>query len=658
MIEYQGEPLAGLYPFAKIEGLQLWAWFPLWLTDSEKEGARGWYQAGKTVSPALLSFSIESSPEPIPIPMLNPFPLPQVGEYGVIESSTSELATYNIQHLPLESRQRWVALGDALRKLSDPLLWPPFSKRTEIASSEITYHNALHSFAVQQQLTRGLTEPTQDLMVREAMLRGSRQHVEQLRTMLQKESLSAQWKEVQRMASQLASDYYEFHETTQRKVKIVHSVEWTKEPPASSEPEPEQEGLQITQPYLITDDSTEAVKPITKKPKSIKKGSRPMQEPTSIIARKQNTITTLNDTFSRDFLPMLLEKDKFMLYEEQKTARYKQNFGKDKGSITIDINPATGEGWDNVQAALNMLGDEVVDAYCAMLAIGIEKNGVEHIREPFLLSPDDVLEICGKVKSNRAYKPIQRAETIKHIKTLSMITVNAMLPLAGNAHRIRKGRGRPRKDDTAKQEGTFIRVKGSLIDLLSFKIGEYSTITGEALWERQSVSIGEWATMIPDLDKRTAIMLRQVLKYSAKNEVYQKRIGRYLTLMFRTNASHGGSFPQGIKMATLLDQSNIKPDYHRPQAFRDAVMRALNRLKQDGVLDSYHQVVDATPGGKEVSVEVREQARGWLDLWLQQKYDFIPPEIIKEQYKPVQEKADEKRKLALTRQKKGTNLPE
>lgn len=645
---YEGEPLSLLIPLNKWEGStqpQLWVWEPLYLSGSSSQA---WYRASSNTGeriPALLAFTIESLPEPQTIPMLNPFPVPQVGEYGIVvetETLEKELFLYNIQALPLESRQRWVALGDALRKLSEPLLWPPFSERIKLASDDTAYQNALHSFSVQRQLTKGIKDATTDLLVREAMLEASRKHIENLHAMLQKDNL-AQWEEVQRMANNLAHDYYQHH----------LALTCTLETPEPSEPEQE-----VVQPYLLTDETVQLAQEVKTKVKRTSKGSRPMQTPTPIVARKQEAIPTLSDTLSRNLLPMLLEKDRYTLYENERTARYKQNLGKDRGNIIVDINPSNGEGWDNVQSALNMLGDEVVDAYCAVLAIGLEKNGVEHIREPFLLSPDDILEICGKVKSNRAYKPTQRAVTIGHIKTLSMITVKATLPLAGNEHLVRAKRGRPSKGETPKKEGTFIQIKGALIDLLSFKIGEYSTITGDALWERQSVSIGEWVTMIPDLNKRTAIMLRQVLKYSAKNEVYQKRIGRYLTLMFRTNASHGGTFPQGIRMGTLLEQSNITPDYHRPQEFRNAVIRALNRLKQDSVIGNYCQFVDSTQGGQEVNTEVQEQAHGWLDLWLQQKYHFSPPEMLIEQYKPVQQKANIKRISANTFKKKDTRLPE
>jgi len=628
MIEYKGQPLAGLLPLSKIEGyeLQLWVWVPLWLT--ELEAGRNWYKLDETVSDVLLAFGIESKPEQQTIGMLNPFPLPQVGEYGIVETTEKNIAVYKIQDLPLESRQRWVGLGDALRKLSEPLLWPPFSERTKIASNDTDYRDALRSFAKQQQLTRGMGEPHTDLIVREAMLRASHQHIEELHAMLRKDNLLAAWEEIQRMASDLTQNYYNHH------LALTH----TQETPEPSEHEQEV----VVQPALLTIDDA-PIMPVIKK----KRNSHPTQPPTPIVSKKQEHIHVLSNTFSRNLTSMLRDKTMYKEYKEHNVARAKQTFDKQKGSMIIDIKPAEGEGWDTVINALNTLGDEVVDTYFATMAIAIDRNGVQSIRTPFQVNPDDILAICGKEKSNGSYKTHQRADVIKHLKTLSMARVVATLP----GKPAKQGtRGRKSKSD----QGTVIRAEGAIVDLLSFKIGEYSTITGEEVWERRSIAIGEWATMIPDLNSQTATMLRQVLKYSAKNQRYQKRLGVYLTFMFRINAKHGGRFPHDISMGAILEGAGIIVPRQAGE-FRTSIERALEQLKTDKVLGNYWQVIDSTLGGQTNEKEVREHARGWVDLWLDQKWNFSPPDNILEQYKNLFRPASQN---TLEQSIKGNQIPE
>jgi hypothetical protein len=324
----------------------------------------------------------------------------------------------------------------------------------------------------------------------------------------------------------------------------------------------------------------------------------------------------------------LRSKEDYVRYEEQMVAERRGTLLKGEGRFTIAIQPEEGEGWETVLEALNTLGDGCVDTYLAFMAIAIDLHGVAHLRTPFQLSPDDILEVCGKKKSNGSYTPFQRAEVIKHLKTLSQTYVIATIP-------GKQGNRRGKKQDT-----TVIRAEGPLIELLRFKIGEYRTITGEEVWEKRSVIIGPWVTMIPDLSRNTATMLRQVLAYSAKNERYQKRLGTYLTFMFRINAKHGGRFPNDITMEALLKGAGITPPRQQGE-FKQAIEQALDCLQRDHVIGSYWRVVDASPTGLEIEKDIGEHGRGWFAAYLQQKWNFSPPPAILAQYRSLLRPASE-----------------
>ena len=138
--------------------------------------------------------------------------------------------------------------------------------------------------------------------------------------------------------------------------------------------------------------------------------------------------------------------------------------------------------------------------------------------------------------------------------------------------------------------------------------------------------------MIPELDSQTAVMLRQVLAYSSKNQRYQKRLGLHLSIMFRVNVRHGGQFPRGISLRALLEMSGIVPLRKHPGDFKDAIEHALQSLQRDHVIGRYWQIVDASPTGEQRERAIQEQQYGWLDHWLDQQWNFTPPERIQQRY--------------------------
>lgn len=555
------------------------------LIDQASNTAQVWYQPDQAgaFSPVVLAFSIDHNPAPQQTPMLNPFPLPQMGEYAFVEQDGS-LFAYHIMVLPLEARQRWVALGDMLKELSSPLKWPAFTERHQLATREQEYHNALLSLAMRQKLA---LEPTKtELVIQEAMLKGARMHVEELYSLLKKRSLLEQWRAVQGIARELARDYQEYHQHYQQ----------------------QQQSQQATP--LETLPAIAASQGIEEKPA---RRRRSLKVPTGIVAKDRQAITVNSDFISREIINSLRDKNAYTPYPEQGLAEYTRQFYKERGQIIVTIKPLESEAWETVLSALNTLGDACIDTYIAVMAIAIDRNGTDHIRTPFLISPDDILEVCEKKKSHRSYTPLQRAEVIKHLKTLSQAHVIATMPGPGR----RRGR---------KTEDTVLRAEGAIIDLLSFKIGEYSTITGEEIWEKRSIAIGQWVTMIPELNSTTATMLRQVLAYSAKNERYQKRLGVYLTFMFRINARRGGVFE--CSMSALLEGAGIVAPRERDD-FRKAIESALARLYRDRVIGEYTRIVDAS---QERETLIHEHARGWWDLYSAQTWRFSPPDYAREQY--------------------------
>jgi hypothetical protein len=544
-----------------------------------------WHEAalGEPV-PVTLTFTLAEIPTKITeIAMVHPLPPPQLGEYGLVADTSGVQRAYHIMDLPLEARQRWHSIGEQIRALSNPLTsWPAFTDSYVQAVDELPFLERLHTLMKRHRdLTVQIPPEERDanarfeVMLQIQELQGAHENLARLRSSLEQEDWLEQWAAIQQAAQLLAQDYLRHHLAGAAPVSQMLPIE--------------------------------------------QKMSRRRSPKAALAPGEQDELHLSSNLINHEIIKSLRPTAGYVSDEIRGLLEHKHSFAKQRGQITIQIHPLMDEGFDTLLAALNTLGDGCIDTYVAVMAIAIERYGVAHLRTAFEISPDDILAMRGKKRSNGSYAPFQRADVIKELKTLSQARVIATMP--------RSGRGR--------RAGTEIRAEGALIELLDFKIGEYSLVTGEEIWERRSIILGKWVSMIPELDSQTAVMLRQVLAYSAKNERFQKRLGLHLSIMFRVNARHSGQFPKGISLRALLEMSGIVIPKKHPADFRDAIEQALACLQRDQVIGRYWQIVDASPTGEERQRAIREQQYGWLDHWLDQQWNFAPPEQTKQRYRAL-----------------------
>ena len=134
-------------------------------------------------------------------------------------------------------------------------------------------------------------------------------------------------------------------------------------------------------------------------------------------------------------------------------------------------------------------------------------------------------------------------------------------------------------------------------------------------------------------------MARLVLSYHAKKQKYEKRLGRYLTLLFRINVrKHGGRAK--ISMGVLLEQSGIIPDLKNPGRTRDEIERALRKLYTDGVIGPFALIMDNSPRDREVQERIEQRAYHWWDDYSKQLWTFEAPDYIREAYERILRETD------------------
>ena len=269
--------------------------------------------------------------------------------------------------------------------------------------------------------------------------------------------------------------------------------------------------------------------------------------------------------------------------------------------VTIHLSRQDGETYHQMMEVLEQLGDEAADTFCALVAIALDTNGSKSISQPFYLSPDDVLAFLGRHESNRAYTAGQRSAMISLLNVLARIQVSAVLPNPRRRNRI-------------------YRMNSAIVNLLSDTIGEYASDTGEILWQRRKVALGNWASVAPQLSSQTVDMLRRILSYHPQKDRYSKRLGRFLTLQF-TIATAIIELP----LSQLIKHAGVPVDRTHPDRTRRFIEAAFDELIADHILSSATMIVEDSAQWLIRKSRIEQCTRGWWDDYEQTIWQFTPP---------------------------------
>lgn len=327
--------------------------------------------------------------------------------------------------------------------------------------------------------------------------------------------------------------------------------------------------------------------------------------PIALVTRNRAEIKIRSDQLTYRILLGLLDGRYYAQHPVSRKAEYKQTLPRGRGHVLLVLTPHSHETWEQVLAWLALLGDELVDTFLVLLAVALDSHGTEHITAPFTITADDILTICQKKKSKGSYPVRQRQNILAQIEILSRISVHATLVLRDS----RPG-----------------QVESPLLEILpNEQAEENQTYPGFSNGYSWYLKIGTWAGMIPELQSQTVLMARQVLHYHARQQKYEKRLGRYLTVLYRINVHrHEGRVK--ISMGVLLEQAGIVLDRDNPGRTRDMVERALNQLHHDGVIGRFVPLIEPSSGGQESHERIEQHAYHWWDDYRRQLWLFDPPQ--------------------------------
>jgi hypothetical protein len=334
-----------------------------------------------------------------------------------------------------------------------------------------------------------------------------------------------------------------------------------------------------------------------------------------------------NDHITHQIERGLMQAEEYKMSEKTNQLMYHHEFEAPRrgiGEIRMLVKGLAEQAEEKITIALESMGDACRDTFVAITALGIQKNGTGKMCIPFKVSVDEILDACGKQRSNGSFNPEARAEVIKHIKTLSQTTIKFTMP---TTRQVKRGKKWEWEDYEVKVIGPIITHNGT--------IGEYARITGKELWEVQMLTLGPWAEFTGGR-VMTKVVPQQVLAYSSKHEPYHKRLAHYIAELYRNNARETkGVMPHGITMRALFEGAQIEPERNRGR-FKDEIDRALERLKQDGIIGNYWYMSEKNQLAARQVVEKR--IGRWFDAYLNLFINFSPPEAILQYYRHIAKK--------------------
>lgn len=283
-----------------------------------------------------------------------------------------------------------------------------------------------------------------------------------------------------------------------------------------------------------------------------------------------------------------------------------------KASHSLHLNQSlVVEAWNQVQ----LLSDADVDVFDALCSLFLSK--ARHNEDIIEIYLNDLLSIRGlKPKlggdgRRGGYEAKQREQILKSLTNIQSMWINIHKSVVYE-------KGKP--VHTMLQGRTFI-----------FKnhMGEEYSISEKTCKKKITFTIDEvFAKFLNGSGRQVALLSIKALQYNPYKQLWEKRLTRYLSWRWRTQARKG-TFLQPNKTSTLLEAIGEKLNTRTPSRTRERFEKALDILLEDGVIASWHY---------EKWDESIADFKGWANIWLNSMILIEPPEIIKDQYRSIEKK--------------------
>ncbi|MGM9923074.1 MAG: helix-turn-helix domain-containing protein [Bacillus sp. (in: firmicutes)] len=321
-------------------------------------------------------------------------------------------------------------------------------------------------------------------------------------------------------------------------------------------------------------------------------------------------------------------------YQYVREALYKQNFRKHKadpwptaplykGNMegVVQFRPYGSEGGSITEAweQARHVADLDVDLFDALCGVFLSK--ARHSQELIDIHFDDLLSIRGlKAKlggegRRGGYEQRQRKQVLKSLTRIQSLWIELEKAIVYE-------KGRPVETKLKGRTFLFADSEGKECPISEFAEKKTFTFTVDVVFAKYLYGSGRQVALLPI----------QTLHYNPYRQTWEKRLARYFSWRWRTQARKG-NFLQPNRISTLLESIGESMNHRTPSRTRDRLEKALDTLLEDGVIAAWHY---------EKWDEAIADYKGWARLWLNATLIIEPPMIIKEQYRSIERSRKEK----------------
>jgi DNA-binding XRE family transcriptional regulator len=283
---------------------------------------------------------------------------------------------------------------------------------------------------------------------------------------------------------------------------------------------------------------------------------------------------------------------------------------------------------------LSDLDVDVMDSLAAVYLQQTRKPG-----ESAAVDIDDILAMRG-LKPKRGgsgtrggYTPKQRQEAQAALARIQSIWLD-MAEVDAYEDTERGGRRRSRKTI---QSRPFV---------ISDRMGQMR-LDGFMDVERFIFRPGEvFAHYLHGPGRQTALLNAKILNFDPYRETWEKRLGRYLTNLWRIRARVGACM-EPLRIQTLLKVVDQELNSRRGGWIRERLEKALDALLERGIINAWQY---------DRWDEDTTQQRNWFESWMQATVLIEPPAKIEEHYQELERPAKAEALQATSKEPLGTRL--
>lgn len=286
----------------------------------------------------------------------------------------------------------------------------------------------------------------------------------------------------------------------------------------------------------------------------------------------------------------------------------------------IEINPIIGVqpiqyAWEQVEK----ISDIDVDVFDALCNFYLSKK--RQSNEVVQISVSDLLNYRG-LKPKRSgegrrggYDAKQKQQIMQSLSNIQSIRLNLTKLLSFE-------KSRPK----------YTKLAGRTF-LFKNNIGQDTVIYPDEVVKTIYFTLDEaFATYLSGTGRQIALQHMRALQYHPTQQLYEKRLCRYLSWRWRTQARKGDYITPN-SMQTMLDSIGITMNERLPSRTRERFERALDQLQIDGVIQSWQY---------DKWDEAIAEYKGWGRVWLSTGVIIEPPKSIIKQYAKIEKRTSKK----------------